>query len=91
LNPTNEEDFPRYCPLARGAAFQNRADLQIQPRDQKNMNPYTDPFTAKLFIFGFCISACAVSFFMGRLSSEMFADEETPENQNDNQEKIEEC
>ncbi len=55
------------------------------------MNPYTDPFTAKLFIFGFCISACAVSFFMGRLSSEMFADEETPENQNDNQEKIEEC
>lgn len=55
------------------------------------MNPYTDPFTAKLVIFALCISACAVSFFMGRISTEMFADEELPKNQNDNKTKTEEC
>jgi hypothetical protein len=55
------------------------------------MNPMTDPFAAKVVITAMCVFACAISFFMGRLSSEMFADEETPENQNANQEKTEVC
>jgi hypothetical protein len=54
------------------------------------MNPYTDPFTAKVVITALCVAACAVSFFMGRLSSEMFADEDLPE-QTEPKEKTEVC
>lgn len=48
------------------------------------MNPYTDPFTAKLIIFGLCMSACAVSFFLGRLS--IWAFDQTEENSSQNEE-----
>jgi hypothetical protein len=46
------------------------------------MNPFTDPFAAKLVITGLCLLACAVSFVMGRLSSEMFAsDDDSSQNE----------
>ena len=54
------------------------------------MNPMTDPFAAKLVIFALCVVACAVSFFMGRISTEMFADEDLPE-QTEPKEKTEVC
>jgi hypothetical protein len=55
------------------------------------MNPMTDPFAAKVVITAMCVFACAISFFMGRISTEMFADEETPETPTETQEKTEVC
>jgi len=47
------------------------------------MNPYTDPFAAKLIITGLCLVACAISFLLGRMSTWAFGqtEEETPQNE----------
>ena len=45
------------------------------------MTPYTDPFHAKLIIFALCISACAVSFILGRISTWIFDQTEGEKNE----------
>jgi len=47
------------------------------------MNPFTNPFVAKLIITGLCLCACGVSFVLGRLSTWVFdqTDDENNEGQ----------
>lgn len=45
------------------------------------MNPYTNPFVAKLIITGICLCACAVSFYLGRLSTWIFDQTEDENNE----------
>jgi hypothetical protein len=50
----------------------------------------TDPTLAKIVITGIAVLACVIAFFMGRISTKMFADEESPEPETEN-EKTEVC
>lgn len=36
------------------------------------MNPYTNPFIAKLIIIGLSLCACVISFYLGRFSTWIF-------------------